>query len=267
MKPKIVYTVVLFLILLVSGCSHITTLRTEEIREVGSAVRKDVKEELHMRADSLEKVIDSLSKAQDLINRRMIAELTILANRVADESERTDSRQEEILYLLGMLIGKSDKILSKKVVVTQTAGGTIALDSIEQEAEKFQELEAMFNTARSDYLRGEHKLAYDAFKQIYEESGKKGEYAEESLYGMAQCLESAGQKDKALTLYKAFSKQYPESSIVCTVLFKTSSILAENGDTAGQKNHLQQLLETKKCMNTNEYLQGGAILQEMLDAN
>lgn len=263
MKLVLVHAFVLFSIVLMSGCSSVTALRTKELRTVGNVVRKDVKDEINQRVDSLQHVVDSLSKVQDLVNRRLIAELSILSKRVASESERNDSRQEEILYRLDMLMGKSDKILAKKVVVNKSSE-PLALDSIEREAERLLEAESMFNTARSDYLRGEYKLSYSTFKQVYEQM-KTGEFAEGALYWMALCLIEADQKDKARILFSRFVEQFPQSSKICTVLFKLSNMAAEEKNVSLQKQNLQKLLEVKSCMDSNEFLQGAAILEELLN--
>ena len=264
MKLKFLLVFVLFSIIFMSGCSSVTALRTKELRVVGNVVRKDVKDEMNLQVDSLKQVIDSLYKAQDLVNRRLMAELSILSKRVASESERNDSRQEEILYRLDMLLGKSDKILAKKVVINKSSSEPLALDSIEQEAERLLEAESMFNTGRSDYLRGEYKLAYSTFKQVYELM-KTGEFAEESLYWMALCLVQVDQKDKARILFSGFVEQFPNSTKICTVLFKLSNMAAEENNIPSQKQYLQKLLEVKSCMESNEFLQGAEILEELLN--
>ena len=176
------------------GCSQMTILRTEEMRNVGTDVQVAVLSNLDsamrkLRTDNknLRKRVDSLRAELDasaLAQKRMMAEITTLSRRVSDESERNDSRQEEIIYRLDMLLGKSDKILAKKVVVSGAPQAPMSLDSLEREAEKLVEAEATFNTARSDFHSGEYKLAFKGFKQVYEQM-KTGELAENSLYWMA----------------------------------------------------------------------------------
>jgi TolA-binding protein len=265
MKVIFVPLLVLFSMIIMSGCSSVTALRTKELKIVGDVVRKDVKNEINSQVDSLQRLIDSLSAAQDLVNRRLTAELSMLSKRVASESERNDSRQEEILYRLDLLLGKSDKILAKKVVINKSSAEPLALDSIEREAERLLEAESMFNTGRSDYLRGEYKLAFATFKQVYEQM-KTGEFAEQSLYWMALCLVEVNQKEKAKILFSRFAEDFPTSSKICTVLFKLSNMAAEEKNIPSQKQYLQKLLEVKSCMESNEFLQGAEILEELLNA-
>lgn len=130
--------------LALTGCSQVTMLRTQEMKAVGTDVQTTVQknaaytvETLGAQNDSLRAELDSALarlEAASLAQKRMQAEITMLSRRVSDESERNDSRQEEILYRLDMLLGKSDKILAKKVVVSG-APAPVSMDSLEREAE------------------------------------------------------------------------------------------------------------------------------------
>jgi TolA-binding protein len=259
------------LLFFVTGCSHITMLRTEEIQEINDDVRADLKKDLrqtNLRLDSLRKansLLEEKLSAQEQLLNRMKADLSILATRMADESVRNDTRQEEISYRLDLLLGKSDKILAKKVVVSGAPQAPISLDSIERQANLLLEMETMFNTARADFLRGEYKIAFDGFKQVFEQM-KTGEMAEESLYWMALCLTEAGQIDKAKVILNRLNTDFPEGVKTCITLFKLAGIAASENDIASQKQYLQTLLEKKQCMETNEFLQGAEMLEEILNA-
>lgn len=262
------------------GCSQMTVLRTEEMRNVGTdvqvAVLSNLDSAMHkLRADNknLRKRVDSLKaellaqqEASALLQKRMMAELTMLSRRVSDESERNDSRQEEIIYRLDMLLGKSDKILAKKVVVSGAPQPQISMDSVEREAERLVEAEAMFNTARSDYHRGEYKLAYTGFKQVYEQM-KDGELGENSLYWMGLCLMDVNQVEKAKKVFEALAQSFPEGQKLCTTMFKLSAIYAAEGNVDMQKQYLQKILSSKTCATSGEFEQAAEILQELLEGN
>ena len=256
------------------GCSKITMLRTEEMKAVGSDVQTGVQQgldsavlKLSVQNDSLKAVMDSLKAELDasaLMQKRMMAEITMLSRRMGDESERNDSRQEEIIYRLDMLLGKSDKILAKKVVVSGAPAAPISMDSLEREAEKLVEAEAMFNTARSDYHRGEYKLAYAGFKQVYEQM-KTGELGENSLYWMALCLIDANQVEKAKKVFTSLADAFPEGQKVCTTMFKLAAIYSAEGNIDMQKQYLQKILNSKACSSSGEFEQAAEILQEILE--
>ncbi len=252
-------------------------LRTQEMKAVGTDVQTSVQttiqqntnyavETLKAQNDSLKAELDSAMarlEAASLAQKRMQAEITMLSRRVSDESERNDSRQEEIIYRLDMLLGKSDKILAKKVVVSG-APAPMSMDSLEREAEKLVEAEAMFNTARSDYHRGEFKLAYSGFKQVYEQM-KTGELAENSLYWMAICLIDVDQVDKAKKVFARMTEAFPEGQKACPAMFKLAAIYADECDIDMQKQYLQKILSTKGCESSGEFEQAAEILQELLE--
>ena len=256
------------------GCSRITMLRTEEMRNVGTDVQVSVKGNLDsamhkLRSDNkqLRKRVGSLKAelvASAVAQKRMQAEITMLSRRVSDESERNDSRQEEIIYRLDMLLGKSDKILAKKVVVSGAPQAPISLDSLEREAEKLVEAEATFNTARSDFHSGEYKLAFKGFKQVYEQM-KTGELAENSLYWMGLCLIEVNQRDKAKKIFTNLSETFPDGAKSCPSIFKLANLYGEECDIQSQKQFLQKLLSKKSCEKTGEFEQSAEILQEILE--
>lgn len=258
-----------FAAMVLTGCSQMTVLRTKEMKAVGAEVQTSLDsavQSLSAQNDSLRAELDStkaLLDASALAQKRMQAEITMLSRRVSDESERNDSRQEEIIYRLDMLLGKSDKILAKKVVVSG-APAPVSMDSLEREAEKLVEAEAMFNTARSDYHRGEFKLAYNGFKQVYEQM-KEGELAENSLYWMALCLIDVNQVDKAKKVFARMSEAFPDGQKTCPALFKLSSLYGEECDIDMQKQYLQKILSTKSCEKSPEFEQAAEMLQEILE--
>ncbi len=255
--------------LALTGCSQMTVLRTQEMKAVGAEVQTSLDsavQNLSAQNDSLRAELDSAKSRLDaasLAQKRMQAEITMLSRRVSDESERNDSRQEEIIYRLDMLLGKSDKILAKKVVVSG-APAPVSMDSLEREAEKLVEAEAMFNTARSDYHRGEFKLAYNGFKQVYEQM-KQGELAENSLYWMALCLIDVNQVDKAKKVFARMSEAFPDGQKTCPALFKLSALYGDECDIDMQKQYLQKILSTKSCEKTAEFEQAAEMLQEILE--
>lgn len=255
--------------MVLTGCSQMTVLRTQEMKAVGAEVQTSLDsavQSLSAQNDSLRAELDSTKAMLDasaLAQKRMQAEITMLSRRVSDESERNDSRQEEIIYRLDMLLGKSDKILAKKVVVSG-APAPVSMDSLEREAEKLVEAEAMFNTARSDYHRGEFKLAYNGFKQVYEQM-KEGELAENSLYWMALCLIDVNQVDKAKKVFARMSEAFPDGQKTCPALFKLSNLYGEECDIDMQKQYLQKILSTKSCEKSAEFEQAAEMLQEILE--
>lgn len=251
-----------------SGCSSITMLRTKEMRAVGddviakndSAYKALSTENAALRAelDSVKAQLDAAAVAQ----KRLQAEVTVLSNRMSEETVRRDTRQEEIIYRLDLLLGKSDKILAKKVVVNN--GVASAVMEPDANAEKMIEAETMFNAAHSDYHRGEYKLAYNGFKQVYE-LVKKGEMAEGALYWMSLCLIEANQAAKAKTLLTNLVDSNPNGMKACAGMYKLASIYGNECNLDRKKQYLQMILSNNTCASTPELEQAAISLQEMLD--
>ena len=251
-----------------SGCSSITMLRTKEMRAVGddviakndSAYKALSAENAALRAelDSVKAQLDASAVAQ----KRLQAEVTVLSNRMSEETVRRDTRQEEIIYRLDLLLGKSDKILAKKVVVNN--GVASAVMEPDANAEKMIEAETMFNAAHSDYHRGEYKLAYNGFKQVYE-LVKKGEMAEGALYWMSLCLMEANQPAKAKTLLTNLVDSNPNGMKACAGMYKLATIYGNECNLDRKKQYLQMILSNNTCASTPELEQAALSLQEMLD--
>ena len=251
-----------------SGCSSITVLRTKEMKAVGdeimvkndSAYTALSAENAALRAelDSVKAQLDAAAVAQ----KRLQAEVTVLSNRMSEETVRRDTRQEEIIYRLDLLLGKSDKILAKKVVVSGNAATTVM--EPDANAEKMVEAETMFNTAHSDYHRGEYKLAYNGFKQVYEMM-KSGEMAESSLYWMSLCLIEANRAAKAKTLLTNLVESNPQGMKACPSMYKLATLYGKECNLDRKKQYLQMIISSNTCVSTPELEQAALALQEMLD--
>ena len=251
-----------------SGCSSITMLRTKEMRAVGDdVIAKNDSSYKALSAEnaSLRAELDSVKaqlEASAVAQKRLQAEVTVLSNRMSEETVRRDTRQEEIIYRLDLLLGKSDKILAKKVVVNN--GVASAVMEPDANAEKMIEAETMFNAAHSDYHRGEYKLAYNGFKQVYE-LVKKGEMAEGALYWMSLCLIEANQAAKAKTLLTNLVDSNPNGMKACAGMYKLATIYGNECNLDRKKQYLQMILSNNTCVSTPELEQAAISLQEMLD--
>ena len=257
---------VLLASLMLSGCSSITVLRTKEMKAVGDEIM--VKNDSAYKAlaaenDSLRAELDSVKaqlNAAALVQKRLQTDVTLLSKRMSDESIRRDTRQEEIIYRFDFLLGKSDKILAKKFVVSGNAASTV----MDADAGKMVEAETMFNTAHSDYHRGEYKLAYNGFKQVYE-LVRTGEMAEGALYWMSLCLIEANQPEKAKTVLSNLVDSNPNGMKACASMFKLATLFGNECNLARQKQYLQMILANNTCASTPELEQAAMILQGLLD--
>ncbi|MBQ5465003.1 MAG: tetratricopeptide repeat protein [Fibrobacter sp.] len=268
MNLKSISLSVLLASFVLTGCSSITVLRTKEMKAVGDEImvkNDSAYKALSAENKSLRTELDSVKaqlEAAAVAQKRLQAEVTVLSNRMSEETVRRDTRQEEIIYRLDLLLGKSDKILAKKVVVNN--GAASAVMESDANAEKMVEAETMFNAAHSDYHRGEYKLAYNGFKQVYE-LVKSGEMAEGALYWMSLCLIEANQSAKAKTLLTNLVDSNPNGLKACSGMFKLATLYGKECNLERQKQYLQKILSNNTCISTPELEQAASVLQGMLN--
>jgi TolA-binding protein len=197
-------------------------------------------------------VIDSLKAHQNQNMSRVKADFAELNLRVIEQDGKTEARMEEVSFRLDRILA----LVQQKSVVTKSAAGS---DKNAELAQKAHEMESIYNASRTDYLRAEYAIAYNGFKQIYETLGS-GEMAENALYWMGMCMQDAGQKANAATLFKTLLEKYPQSLKVCTVNFKLANMAEEAGNREEQKAYLQKLLGTEHCVSSNEFQRAADIL-------
>lgn len=223
-------------------------LRTKEMKEAidnAAAVT-------NRRIDSLTQVIDSLKFEQSRNLSRLKADFMEIGSKIGEQNNRSEARMEEITFRLDRLLTTTQKGTAAKSPAKNT--------KVTAEEQRDSEKESLYNASRADYLRGEYAIAYNGFKQIYEELNT-GEMAENSLYWMAVCMQDAGKKENAETLFKSLLEKFPKSQKVCAVNFKLASIAEENRDVNEQKAYLRRLLGTEHCVTSNEFQRAAEFLQ------
>jgi TolA-binding protein len=184
---------------------------------------------------------------------RLKADFSELNYKLAEQNNRSEARMEEISYRLDRVLGVVQQH-QKGAVKKPAAKGTA-----KEHEQRNSEMEALYNTSRSDYLKGEYAVAYNGFKQIYE-TLNTGEMAENALYWMGMCMLDANKRENAETLFKSLLDKYPQSPKVCAVIFKLSSMAEDAGKKAEQKAYLGKLLGTEHCVASNEFQRAADIL-------
>jgi len=259
-------------ILLLAGlqsCSSVTVMRTSEMKKISEDATVQVTTQMRSELDSLRHSLDSLHSENARLQKRIVAEVATLNTRVGSIGDQLNSRQEEILYRLDLLVDASAKSVKRVVVdkhIDTSSTGSPGLDSmqraVESEISSDPELDKLYSTARADFHRSEYKLAYDGFKQVYEKV-KDGELAENSLYWMGLCLSETQQAEKALTLYQRVLDQFPKGKKSCVVLMK----LAELNEIAAKKDdeitQLERLTALPQCRESNEALRAIEMLDQL----
>jgi TolA-binding protein len=236
----------LFAGILLSGCSQMTVLRTQELRKVEAQVG-DARKEI---AD-LQKAIDDLNLKQGGSTNRMRADLTSLLTDLQTQIGRLHSEIDETQHRLTQLNQKLDKLDQRKVIVTSDTASRAGSKAPVQSVKVIPglDLDHLFNQAREDYIRGKYDLAYQGFKSLYEKDDAGG-YKELSLFWMGECLMKAERPDRALEMYQRVTKEFPSGTQGCAARLKVGLIHDQKQDVNRRNEAWNQLIAV--CPQSNE---------------
>jgi TolA-binding protein len=245
-----------------TGCSKITMLRTQELRKVEDEVKATEKQ-----IETLQKSVDELNLAQGGSTSKMKADLTLMLNQLESQITRLHAEIDETQYRLTQLSAKIDKLDQKKIIVGSgvagqpgqpgapagTPGATAtpgtAVPGTEARVVEGLDLEAMFNQARDDYIRGKYDLAMTGFKTVYEKDAG-GTWRELAMFWMGETLMKQDKPDKALEAYGRVVKEIPRGTKSCSARFKSGLIYNQKKDKAKRDEEWSALI--KECPGTNE---------------
>lgn len=244
-----------------TGCSKITMLRTEELRNVKSEVKST-----RAQIESLQKSVDDLNLAQGGSTSKMKADLTLMLTQLESQITRLHAEIDETQFRLTQLSAKIEKLDQKKYVVggpgapgqpgvpagtpgTPTAPGGQASGGEQMRVVEGLDLEALFNQARDDYIRGKYDLALQGFKNVYEKDAG-GTWRELAMFWLGETLLKQDKTDKALEAYGRVTKEFPRGTKTCSSRFKIGLIHHQKKDKSKRDEEWTQLIS--ECPSTNE---------------
>lgn len=112
------------LLLGLSGCSKITMLRTQELREAKKEVQV-----VGRKVDTLQRVVDDLSISQGGTTSKMRADLTAMLGELQNQLTRLHAEMDETQFRLNQLNQKLDRLEQKRIIIQ---GGKIDSASLGQ---------------------------------------------------------------------------------------------------------------------------------------
>jgi TolA-binding protein len=240
-----------------TGCSHITMLRTEELRKVQGEVKATGKQ-----IESLQKSVDDLNLAQGGSTSKMKADLTLMMNQLESQITRLHAEIDETQFRLTQLSAKIEKLDQKKYVVggpgvsgqPGTPGAAVGPAGQGPGGESMRvveglDLEALFNQSRDDYIRGKYDLALQGFKNVYEKDAG-GTWRELAMFWLGETLMKQDKPDKALEAYGRVTKEFPRGTKSCSSYFKMGLIHHQKKDKSKRDEEWEKLI--KECPGTNE---------------
>lgn len=236
---------------LLTGCSQITLLRTQELRQVELQVDSS-RDEI---AD-VQKSIDDLSLKQGGTSSQMRADLTTMLTDLQTQISSLHADIDETQHRLSDLSQRLDRLEQRKIVVS---GGGSADSGVVGVSPPFApttvkvveglDIDHLFSQAREDYIQGRYDLAYQGFKNVYDQDSA-GSYKEQALYWMGECLWKGEKGDEALDLYQRVLSEFPAGDKACAARFKIGLIYSQKQDITQRDSIWNELLTV--CPGSNE---------------
>ncbi|MDQ3002188.1 MAG: tetratricopeptide repeat protein [Fibrobacterota bacterium] len=235
-------------------------LRTEELRKVKTEVNST-----RTQIESLQKSVDDLNLVQGGSTSKMKADLTLMLTQLESQITRLHAEIDETQFRLTQLSVKIEKLDQKKYVVggpvapgqpgmpagtPGAAPGTATGPGGEQmRVVEGLDLEALFNQARDDYIRGKYDLALQGFKNVYEKDAG-GTWRELAMFWLGETLLKQEKTDKALEAYGRVTKEFPRGTKTCSSRFKIGLIHHQKRDKSKRDEEWTQLIS--ECAGSNE---------------
>jgi TolA-binding protein len=244
-----------------SGCGAYEVLRAQNEK-----TQSDVKA-LSKQVEAVQKSVDELNLAQGGSTSKMKADLTMMLNQLEGQITRLHAEIDETQFRLTQLSAKIEKLDQKKIVVggavaPGTAGATAApapgsaagspAAGAAGEPVRVVEgldLEALFNQARDDYIRGKYDLALQGFKTVYEKDAG-GTWRELAMFWLGETLLKQDKPDKALEAYGRVVREFPRGTKACSAHFKIGLIYHDKKDKAKRDEEWGKLIA--ECPGSNE---------------
>lgn len=254
------------------GCGAFEVLRTQNEK-----TQSDVKA-LSKQVEAVQKSVDELNLAQGGSTSKMKADLTMMLTQLEGQITRLHAEIDETQYRLTQLSAKIEKLDQKKIVV---GGGSVTGPSGSATAAPGSppgsptaappgsgdavrvvdglDLEALFNQARDDYIRGKYDLALSGFKTVYEKDAG-GTWRELAMFWLGETLLKQDKADKALEAYARVVREFPRGTKACSAHFKIGLIYNDKKDKAKRDEEWGKLIA--ECAGTNEAQRAQEIQKE-----
>jgi TolA-binding protein len=208
---------------LFSGCSSITLLRIQELKEVQSRV-----DSLRMEVAARDEILQKEQKSQNELLRLIRADMQVRFEELGQKVSSLEGNLSESKYKLTMIDKKTQEI-------QEQWKAKAAADSIAGTQKKAQ-VDKLFQIAYGDFMAGRYDLAANGFLDLvnqYPESPA----SDEAAYWYAECFFGKKEFDKAEQLYTEYLRKYRDGKKVCASLYKLGLVF-----------EVKKLLEKRKLV-------------------
>ncbi|MCP2604519.1 tetratricopeptide repeat protein, partial [Candidatus Aminicenantes bacterium AC-708-M15] len=148
------------------------------------------------------------------------AKLQLIMEKLDETNKQIIKTQEELLALRGL---REIPVEEKAEVETGTPQSTEASEEAEQKGQEIPSVfispQQIYNTAYSDYLKGNYQLAIEGFRQ-YIENFRESPLADNAQYWIGECYFSQGDYYKAIEEFNKLILNFPQGDKVPAAFLK-----------------------------------------------
>lgn len=194
--------VLLFTVLQFQGCTNLTMLRTQELREVKAQV-----DSLQSELTSMQKKMLEEQKNQSEVLRLLRADLQIRFNELDRKVSTIDGNLSESQFRLSKIDEKTaefNKRLEAKLIA---------------DSSRSSETEKLFQLAMNDFNAGRYDIAMSTFQNIVNQFPESS-LAQDAQYWIAECFYATKKYSDAEKTYLSYIRNYPQGSKLCVSLYK-----------------------------------------------
>lgn len=215
-----------------SGC-----VTTSDIEDLQLQLRRIEDQVGMVRAESSSKA--EVQGLQEEMSERMKellrveADMQIELSQLSGQIDQLEASLEDTNYRLDQL----SKQISAVIQQLQAAGG----GGPGPDSGPVSDPRAMYDSAYSDYLRGDYDLAVSGFEQ-YLANFPDTDLADNAAYWIGESYFSQGRYNDAVQEFDRILSDYPRSDKRASALLKKGYAYLELGDRRRGVNHLEQVL-------------------------
>ncbi|MDG5816093.1 tetratricopeptide repeat protein [Chitinispirillales bacterium ANBcel5] len=206
MKKCCLFVIAFVLLVKLTGCSHMTVLRTQELREIQAKI------------DTLNNDMESMKK-EIIAEHNKTSEMLRLLR--ADQQVRFNELDRKIVTIETNLLESQSRLSN---IDRKTAEFTRKLEeklSAEAEAERAreQEIENLFKLSKRDFDAGRYDIALPGFKDIIKQY-PDSHLVSEAEYWIAEIYYAQRDYQKAEQAFMDLIRKYPDGERICVSLYK-----------------------------------------------
>jgi tol-pal system protein YbgF len=218
-----------YVVLSCSGCSHITMLRTEELRRIQHHV-----DSLNTELNTAQQDILKHEKTNQKLLRQIRADQQI---KFKEMNQRITALQKEVYESQQRLTSIDEKTRDIKKSWQEKARE----DSLARAMEKGKQ-DQLYQLAYEDFMAGRYELAVDGFKDLITTfpDSKKSELAR---YWIAESYYARKQPQEAKEAYKHYLQKYPDGEKTAVALYKLGIVYGKVDNTKARSLVWKKLME------------------------